>query len=304
MTDLQAAIQALLGSAPEHIRAYGVTRFSTKNGSGNKDGWVKPGDDGAMYFGCWRQGLKGSYREHQERFNAFRPKNSPVQTSAEIKSSAIKLVAAKNLSVWTDAFDLEPTSVASQYLNRRGLRLQAFPKPLRQACLGYYEDGKQVGTFAVMLGLVTCPYGEMVALHRTYLAADGSKAPVASVKKLTRTSGPLGGASIKFNEPTVLEGHLTLGVAEGIETALACQLGAAIPTWSCLSAFGMQQFVWPIGLQSLIVFADNDESGVGQDAARKLAKRAVEAGLECRILIPQKVGHDWLDVYAGRCGNE
>jgi len=88
-----------------------------------------------------------------------------------------------------------------------------------------------------------------------------------------------------------------LGVAEGIETALACYLGSGIPTWSCMNAGGVRSFDWPHGLQSLIVFADNDASGVGQAAGRDLAGRAAAAGVEVRVLVPGTVGTDWLDAY-------
>lgn len=299
MTDLQVAIHALLGAAPDEIRAFGVTRFSTKSGSGNRDGWVKPGDGGVVYFGCWRQGLKGSYLEQSGGAQTLHSVKHPVQSGGEMKLRAAKRAAAQNLKTWMDALALEPASLVNHYLKRRGINLPELPSQLREASLDYYEDGKLVGAFPAMLALITNDCGEMVALHRTYLASNGTKAAVASVKKMTRTSATLAGASIKFDDPAVIQGLLTLGVAEGIETALACRLGAAIPTWSCISAFGMQQFEWPAGLQRLVIFGDNDASGVGQDAAMKLAKRAVEAGLECRVLIPKKVGYDWLDVYSG-----
>jgi phage/plasmid primase-like uncharacterized protein len=66
-----------------------------------------------------------------------------------------------------------------------------------------------------------------------------------------------------------------------------------------MSANGMKSFIWPTGLESLVIFADNDKSGVGQAAARDLSARAVAAGLEVRVLVPQTAGTDWLDVYLG-----
>lgn len=118
---------------------------------------------------------------------------------------------------------------------------------------------------------------------------------------MSRTSGLLAGASIKLFPPTSIDGKLALGVAEGIETALACYLASGIPTWSCMNAGGVRAFDWPQCLQTLVVFADNDANGVGQSAARDLAGRAAAAGIEVRVLIPETVGTDWLDVYVGGC---
>ena len=304
MNDLRAAIHALVGAAPDDIKDSGITRFSTSSRPGNRDGWVMPVSYGVFHFGCWRQGLTGSFSENRTLARTPQPRVPTVQLRSDIKLRTAKRVASQNLATWLSAIELEPTGVVNRYLKGRGINLPKLPGELRQASLDYFEDGNVVRVFPAMLAVVTSPSGEMVALHRTYLAADGSKAVVDNVKKLTRTSGSLAGASIKFGEPVSVNGRITLGVAEGIETALACRLASGVPTWSCISATGMQRFVWPVELQSLIIFADHDESGVGQAAAIKLALRAIDAGIECRVLIPELVGSDWLDVYVQKASYE
>ena len=203
-----------------------------------------------------------------------------------------------NDQIFACAHPLLRQSPVGQYLVNRGLgRLSKCPDALRMAALPYFDDGVEIGRYPVMLGAVTTPEGVLVGLHRTYISETGKKAPVPCPRKLSRTSGLLSGASIKLFNPVVINGRLTLGVAEGIETALACYLASGIPTWSCVSAVGIKSFQWPAGLQSLVIFADNDAHGVGQSAARELAGRAAAAGLECRVLVPEIVGTDWLDVY-------
>jgi hypothetical protein len=165
--------------------------------------------------------------------------------------------------------------------------------------LPYYDGDVERGRFPVMLGAVTDKDGKLLALHRTFITDDGYKAPVENPKKLTSTSGTIAGASIKLRLPEIIEGKLTLGVAEGIETALACWRGFQVPTWSCVSANGIKTFIWPPNLERLVIFADHDLSGVGQAAANALAARAGAAGLEVRILVPTTAGADWLDVYQG-----
>lgn len=299
MNELQIAIHSLLGAAPDYIKPFEITRFSTSGAAGNRDGWVKPLNGGVYRFGCWRQGLTGTFFINRDETKKRVPSNAEFVTTTNMKLRLAKLAATRNLAVWQRAQILDSTSVVARYLVKRGLCLPSFPAVLRETRLEYFEDGTVFGVYPVMLAAITDPCGEMVGLHRTYLSADGTKAPVNQVKKLTKVSGPLSGASIKLFDPVMVDGQLTLGVAEGIETALACQLSFGMPTWSCLSAQGLQRFMWPGGMRRLCIFADNDASGVGQESAEKLAKRAANAGLKCQVLVPEKVGSDWLDVYRG-----
>jgi hypothetical protein len=296
---LYAAIYDAVGAAPEHINPVGVTRFSTNGQRSNTDGWVLCSDNGVIRFGCWRQDVAGWWTDAGRRLGAahsyFRPSGSPAADVAQERQERARI----NASIWGRARPMRVEAPASSYLLKRGLVLVDYPSALRTILLSYYEDGIYKGRYPVVLGAVTNQHGELVVLHRTFLTADGHKAPVSQPKKLTRASAPLAGASIKLDQPREINNKLTLGVAEGIETALACRLDSGIPTWSCMSANGMKSFIWPTGLESLVIFADNDKSGVGQAAARDLSARAVAAGLEVRVLVPQTAGTDWLDVYLG-----
>jgi putative DNA primase/helicase len=296
---LHDTILGTVGAAPEHINSVGVTRFSTSTQPSNTDGWVIPSGDGVFRFGCWRQGVTGWWTEagHTSRQHAaIAPQ--PSRTTAAIETERTEF-ARLNAAAWDRAYPLKDASPAGRYLLNRGLALAGYPAALRMASTTYYDDGIDCGKHPTMLGVVSDHQGAMVALHRTYLTIDGHKAPVAKPKKLTRTSAPISGASIKLYPPQIINGKLTLGVAEGIETALACLLGSGIPTWSCVSAGGMKSFIWPAQLESLIIFADHDIGGVGQAAAHALAARAATAGLEVRVLVPTTAGADWLDVYTG-----
>ena len=292
------AIRLAVGFAPAEIKARGLTRFPTSSSPSNRDGWVRAMPDGVVRFGCWRQGITGWWRDgaagQRQPARDDRAERAALAEQEQQRQRNEKI----NRRTFDQAHPLTRQSPVGQYLVRRGLgKLTRAPQALRMRVLPHFDDGREIGRFPVMLAAVTDPQGVMVALHRTYISTDGTKAPVPQPKKLSCTTGLLAGASIKLHEPAVIDGKVVLGVAEGIETALACYLGSGIPTWSCMNAGGVRSFDWPQGLQSLIVFADNDASGVGQAAGRDLAGRAAAAGVEVRVLVPGTVGTDWLDVY-------
>lgn len=292
------AILRTVGFAPQQIKPRGLTRFSTTSRPSNRDGWVRVMQDGIVRFGCWRQGATGWWKDGAGDHHAPKRDEQAARKALADEERQRQRQARINDQLFAYAHPLERQSPVGRYLVHRGLgMLSKRPQALRMAVLPYFEDGCEIGSFPVMLGAVTTPDGTLVGLHRTYISDEGQKAPVPQSKKLSRTSGVLAGSAIKLYEPTIINGKLTLGVSEGIETALACYLASGIPTWSCVSAGLLRAFQWPAGLQSLVIYADNDASGVGQAAARDLAGRAAAAGLECRVLIPDVVGNDWLDVF-------
>ena len=133
-----------------------------------------------------------------------------------------------------------------------------------------------------------------MALHRTYLAADGRKADVPTVKKLTGAAGPLAGACIPLNNAA----RGCIGIAEGIETALAAWLASGVPTVAAYCAGNLAAWRWPAGVQRVVIFADNDNAG--REAANALRARVIRAGLQASVMTPTDAGSDWCDVWAAR----
>jgi putative DNA primase/helicase len=151
----------------------------------------------------------------------------------------------------------------------------------------YRDGGAVVGTFPAMLATVTDAAGRAVSMHRTYIQ-DGRKAPVPAPKKLMQGL-PLAGAAIRLTPVS-----RTLGVAEGIETALACLQQFDVPTWACVSAGVLEAFEPPAGVEHVIVFGDHDDNFTGQAAAYRLAHRLARKAIEVEVCIPPAPG-DWLD---------
>jgi phage/plasmid primase-like uncharacterized protein len=90
-----------------------------------------------------------------------------------------------------------------------------------------------------------------------------------------------------------------MALAEGIETALSFQCATGIPTWSTLSAGGLERVILPpppLG-SDLILAADNDKPGTA--AARRAAHRFILEGRRVRIAPPPRPDSDWNDVLRG-----
>ena len=86
-----------------------------------------------------------------------------------------------------------------------------------------------------------------------------------------------------------------LHIAEGVETGLALLGMGFAPLWATLSANAMAIFPVLAGVEALTIFADNDNSGTGEQAARECAARWREAGREVRVFMAPQVGADFAD---------
>jgi len=86
-----------------------------------------------------------------------------------------------------------------------------------------------------------------------------------------------------------------LGIAEGIETALATAR-VFQPVWATLDAGNLAAFPVLPGEVALSIFADRDKSGTGQKAALACAERWLAAGREVRVLAALRTAADMADV--------
>lgn len=171
----------------------------------------------------------------------------------------------------------------SRYLESRGLEMAP---GLRFAYRVDYHDGDTVRTFAAMLSPVT-RHGKFLTYHVTYLL-NGAKAPVDPARKVL--PGPtLTGASVALYPPAE-----TMGVAEGVETAIAAHMLFGVPVWSALSTSLMKSWEPPEIAKRITVFADHDPNAAGQAAAWHLCHRLRMKGIEADVRMPTMFG-DWND---------
>jgi putative DNA primase/helicase len=165
--------------------------------------------------------------------------------------------------------------------------------------LPYRRDGKQVGVYPAMLARVFGPDGTNKQLHRTYLTKDGQQAQ--GEKSRMRMPGP-GLAPLGSYVALCAHTDEVLGIAEGIETALAAAKLFNVPVHAALDAKNLEAWTPPATLQRAIVFGDNDESMTGQAAAFALARRLFQergqGKLKCavEVRIPPTAGWDWNNV--------
>lgn len=199
--------------------------------------------------------------------------------------------------VWEAGARLTPGDAAWLYLSRRGLDPEAVGRSVRFVPdLDYYdEERREHRAYPGMVAMVQDAEGKPVNLHRTYLSADGAKANVPRPRRMMPGKVP-DGAAIRLMEPWVVGGKLTLGIAEGIETALASYKLFAVPCWSSVDAVHLERWSPPAPVQAVVIFSDNDLSFTGQAAAFALARRVTTLKLDVAVCMPAPMGFDWNDV--------
>lgn len=228
------------------------------------------------------------FREAAERIEAVIGKAVEIPARKE-KPEAVLRAAMRR--VWESGKPLTAECVAGKYLASRNLRWDFNCGALR-FCDGLAYD--RLSRFAAMLAKVTARDGTPVNVLRTYLTADGTKAPVDPVRKLMEGSLPPGSAIRLAKVGTAM------GVAEGIETAMSAALLFKLPVWAAVNARNLAKFTPPPGVSALAVFADHDESYTGQAAGFELAKRLVREGIAVTVRMPETMGQDFNDVLRGQ----
>ncbi|VFS51444.1 Uncharacterized protein conserved in bacteria [Budvicia aquatica] len=175
------------------------------------------------------------------------------------RSSLRKLVSNK----YSSLVGLRGTE-AETYLRNRGIN--CLPTDHVRYCDKQPVRGHKK-IFQAIYSLATDDKGVLCYLHRTLLDG-GKKADVEHPKKMKALQDDnyieyACSVAIRMYSPAS-----TLGIAEGIETALSCKQIYNVNTWPVMNARFMEKFRVPIGVKHLIIFADMDpHSATGHSAA-------------------------------------
>lgn len=192
-------------------------------------------------------------------------------------------------------------SPAEKYLQKRGIWKGNIPSGVLRAHPGlrYFDmkEKKSYGTWPALLAPIRNIDNEIVSLHRIFLTEEGDKAPVPKVKKMMSPYKDVRGAAVRLYPA---KGEV-LGIAEGIETALAVHAISRMPVWSAIAAPLLEQVKVPSFVKHVVVWADLDSSGRGEEAANKLADLLEPQGIRVEIMLPRTweggpADLDWLDV--------
>jgi putative DNA primase/helicase len=164
--------------------------------------------------------------------------------------------------IWKTASAL-PGTLGQKYFNEvRGLPIEHLGDISH--AVRWHPDLKAV------ISLMTDPVtGDTTGIQRTLLENDATK-------RERMLLGHWGVVRVSPDED-VTEG---LGIAEGVECAIAVLLSGWAPVWATCCAGNMARFPLLGGIEALTIFYDRDSSGTGRKAAEDCAERWCAAGRE------------------------
>jgi len=172
-----------------------------------------------------------------------------------------------------------------KYLLNRGIKILPVQDVYFHTGLGYYNkghDGKpvKVGTFPAMVAIFRNISGETCSYHITYLTHDGKKLANYVPKKFLPRIRDMTGGAIRLGG--ICE---RIGIAEGIETAMAAMQYYGHPVWAAANANFLQNVQIPVSVKSVVIYTDEDKSFTGQKVAYTLASRLkVQEGKDVEVI--------------------
>lgn len=214
--------------------------------------------------------------------------------------------------VWSATKPIAGTPVERYLANRKFSLNQASTELRYHPGLKYYQRNRVtrkmecLGVFPAMIAPVRDSQRRIRNLHRTFLTEDGAKAPVPKAKKLMTPVDTTRGSSIQLFPATRV-----LGLAEGIETALAARAVTRLPVWAAVAAGLLPSVELPASVRHVVIFADKDRQMAGIKCAEEALEAFAQQGRTVEILLPTQPipdsaakGIDWWDVYelAGASG--
>jgi putative DNA primase/helicase len=283
-----AQIASALGGKRIHSDVW-ICRCPVPNhgkGQGDKNPSLSIKDYGDhLSFVCFAGCSRYAILDALKRDYLWRGRSDDLSTKAErdvIRKAEGRKNIAGALSIWNQTVRARGTLV-EKYLNARGIILLPDALRFHPALL---HAGTQTRWPAMVTGVFDID-GLVTAIHRTYLARDGSgKAPINPNKM---TLGPCRGNAIRLAPAAP-----SLMVGEGIETTLSVMQVTARPAWAAGSAGFMEKLVLPAAVKEVMILADSD--CVGQDAARRAAKRWKAEKRRVLIAKPPQENADFNDL--------
>ena len=181
------------------------------------------------------------------------------------------------LETWAASSDADRTEVET-CLHCRGIRIPIPPSLRFHADLKHYHTGL---FFPTMVAGVQDADGKVIAVHRTFLQPGGRGK--AQVNRPKMVLGTLDDGAVRL-----APAEKTLGLGEGIETALSAMQLFEIPVWCALGS-RLDRVTIPDEVIEVQIFADN--GAPGREAAAKACDAFTAAGK--RVAIRLEAFGDW-----------
>jgi len=277
-------------------------------GGGAKQSWrvIPEGIDMLMWVNEW------SFTKAYDELEAFLANKAvdagPVRHSTPKPIDETKLRAWLN-QVWKESLPLTDLRAypARAYFERRRIKSAALAaSDIRYHPLLNYKaaDGQIVGRYGAVVALVRNNDGMPVSIHRTFLTKSGMKVDFLGRKNAPRKLTPAVNKKSKGRQvrlSSALQDGI-VGVAEGLETALAVTEATGFPVWPTIATSMLTSFIPPNGVKTVVIFADKDTNLAGEIAANTLTERLTEVGVNVITLLPptpilesDTKGVDWAD---------
>lgn len=305
-----------IGKWPHILAAMGVPDKALRNrhgpcplpGCGGKDRFRFDDRNGTGSFICSQCGA-GDGIEFVKKFLGLEFKDAAREIEKHLGDAIVLPKAGiqkpqddqkrrEMIALWKRAKPVRYDDAAGIYLGKR-LGTFSLPDNVRfVADERYVESGAKASWHPAMIAKVdpsddAKAQGQKAALHRTYLDTLGNKAEVSTPRKMMGTM-PVG-AAVRLMPYTD-----TLGIAEGIETALSASILHGVPTWAALNAGLLADWSPPANVETVFIFGDNDFSYTGQAAAYALGQKLRAKGLTVIVELPIRTDTDWNDVLVER----
>ncbi|MDE2096372.1 MAG: toprim domain-containing protein [Patescibacteria group bacterium] len=184
-------------------------------------------------------------------------------------------------AIWESGQPIDGT-LAEKYLRSRGVWRPNIQALRFQAAL--FNPTLSAETPAIIAAISDSAHG-ICAIQRTYLRSDGTGKSPGTPNKITL--GPMREGAVRLFTP-----RRVLGLAEGIETALAARKIYSIPTWATLGVHRLKSVSIPDGVTRLVIFAD--EGTTGEEGAREARYQYMNKGYSVEIMRPEW-GEDFAD---------
>ena len=251
----------------------------------------------AIVPGSSKKKSKAAKSKQSSAAMASPPIDAPKPPAVEQNPRETALARSKLLARWQQS--IHDNGRIAAYFRSRGITIPV-PNSLKLSpALTYYQANGSpdsfhpIGDYPAIIARVESEHHGLVALHRTYLSLETEgKLEVDAPKKLTKPifPGAIMSGAIRLYPPV----DSTIGLAEGIETALAVRQATNLPVWSAVSAGGLAGIELHAAIKTVSIWADPGEAG--QDAAKAAADRLSREGRIVYVCTPNHKSHDWLDV--------